>query len=45
VSEDEIIRHVRARLSIQKVPAEVAFLDELPKSPTGKLLRGKLRDL
>jgi long-chain acyl-CoA synthetase len=45
VSEDEIIRHVRARLSIQKVPAEIAFLDALPKSPTGKVLRARLKEL
>ena len=45
VSEDEILRHARTLLSIQKVPAEIAFLDELPKSPTGKLLRAKLREL
>ena len=44
VSEDEIIRHVRARLSVQKVPAEIAFLDALPKSPTGKILRARLKD-
>ncbi|MEO6013203.1 MAG: class I adenylate-forming enzyme family protein [Devosia sp.] len=45
VSEDEIIRHVRARLSAQKVPTEVAFLDALPRSPTGKLLRVQLKAL
>ena len=45
VSEDDLIRHVRAQLSTQKVPAEVAFLDALPRSPTGKLLRGKLKEL
>jgi long-chain acyl-CoA synthetase len=45
VSEDEIIRHARARLSVQKVPAEIAFLDALPRSPTGKLLRARLREL
>ncbi|MBI4922647.1 MAG: acyl--CoA ligase [Devosia nanyangense] len=45
VSEDELIRHARGKLSVQKVPAEIAFLEALPKSPTGKLLRGKLREL
>jgi long-chain acyl-CoA synthetase len=45
VSEDEIVRYARSRLSSQKVPAEVAFLDALPRSPTGKLLRGKLQEL
>lgn len=42
VSEDEIVRYARTRLSSQKVPTEIAFLDALPRSPTGKLLRAKL---
>ncbi|RYE07460.1 MAG: long-chain fatty acid--CoA ligase [Hyphomicrobiales bacterium] len=42
ISEDEIVRHARAKLSVQKVPTEIAFLDALPKSPTGKLLRARL---
>lgn len=42
VSEDEIVRYARSRLSSQKVPSEIAFLDSLPRSPTGKLLRAKL---
>jgi long-chain acyl-CoA synthetase len=45
VSPDDVIRHARERLSVQKVPAEITFLDALPKSPTGKLLRAKLREL
>lgn len=45
VSEDEIVRFARARLSSQKVPTEVAFLDALPRSSTGKLLRAKLLEL
>ena len=45
VSADDLIRYARERLSIQKVPAEIAFVDALPRSPTGKLLRGKLLDL
>ena len=44
LSEDEIVRYARARLSSQKVPTEIAFLDALPRSPTGKLLRAKLSE-
>jgi acyl-CoA synthetase (AMP-forming)/AMP-acid ligase II len=44
VSADEIMTFARSRLSIQKVPAEVEFLDVLPKSPTGKLMRTKLTE-
>lgn len=45
VSADDIIRHARERLSAQKVPVEIAFVDALPRSSTGKLLRAKLRNL
>lgn len=45
ISADEILRHARTRLSVQKVPAEIAFVDALPRSSTGKLLRSRLTDL
>ena len=45
VSEDDLIRYARQMLSVQKVPAEIAFIDALPRSPTGKLLRAKLKEL
>lgn len=44
VSADELIRDARERLSVQKVPAEIVFIDALPRSPAGKLLRGRLRE-
>jgi len=45
ISADEILRHARSRLSVQKVPAEIAFVEALPRSSTGKLLRARLKDL
>ena len=45
ISADEIIRHAREKLSVQKVPSEIAFVDALPRSPTGKLLRARLKGL
>ena len=45
ISADEVLRYAREKLSVQKVPAEIAFIDSLPKSPTGKLLRARLREL
>jgi fatty-acyl-CoA synthase len=32
-------------LARYKVPREVIFLDELPRNPTGKILKRELRDL
>ncbi|MBU3065709.1 acyl--CoA ligase [Nocardia sp. NEAU-G5] len=45
VSADELIRYTRERLSVQKVPAEIAFIDALPRSSAGKVLRARLREL
>src|SRR5271165_4550121 len=45
VAEDDIKGYVREHLARYKVPREVVFLDELPRNPTGKILKGELRDL
>ncbi len=37
-------RHVAERLSAYLVPAGFEFVDELPKTPTGKIQRYRLRD-
>jgi len=39
VSEEELIEHCRRELAPYKVPREVEFREELPKSAVGKLLR------
>ena len=41
---EDLIAHCRAHLADFKVPAEVHFLDEIPKGPSGKLLRRELRE-
>ena len=42
LDEDTVRDHVRAHLARFKVPREVVFLDELPRNPTGKVLRREL---
>jgi acyl-coenzyme A synthetase/AMP-(fatty) acid ligase len=39
-----IVEHVRARIAPYKAPKEVAFVDEIPKTLTGKIKRKELRD-
>jgi benzoate-CoA ligase family protein len=39
----ELREHVKARLVSYKVPREVTFVPELPKTPTGKIQRFKMR--
>ncbi len=43
VSEDAVKEYVRENLARYKVPREVVFLDELPRNPTGKVLKRELR--
>ncbi|MFN4011205.1 MAG: acyl-CoA synthetase [Pannonibacter sp.] len=40
----EIRAHVRTRLSAHEYPREIAFLDELPMTTTGKIIRRELRE-
>jgi long-chain acyl-CoA synthetase len=42
-SEDEIRRYCRQRLAEVKVPSTVRFVQQIPKSPTGKILKRVLR--
>lgn len=39
----ELREYLRARIAHYKVPRTVDFADELPRTPTGKLVKGKLR--
>jgi len=45
LTDDEVIRHCREHLTGYKVPKTVCFVNELPKSPVGKVLRRELRDM
>ncbi|KAA8969652.1 long-chain-fatty-acid--CoA ligase FadD2 [Mycobacterium sp.] len=43
IDEETIKRYVRDHLARYKVPRDVVFLDELPRNPTGKILKRELR--
>ena len=45
VTADELSAHVRDQLARYKVPREILFLDELPRTATGKILRRKIAEL
>ncbi|MCT7658790.1 long-chain-fatty-acid--CoA ligase FadD2 [Mycobacterium deserti] len=45
IDEDAIKHYVRDNLARYKVPREVVFLDELPRNPTGKILKRELREI
>lgn len=42
-TSEQIIAHCRQNLAAYKIPAEIIFVNELPKSPIGKILRRQLR--
>jgi fatty-acyl-CoA synthase len=42
LTEDEVRDYVRENLATYKVPREVVFLDDLPRNPTGKVLKRTL---
>jgi long-chain acyl-CoA synthetase len=44
LTADEVIAHCRVHLAGYKVPRDVEFRGELPKSNVGKILRRELRD-
>ena len=44
-SEAEIIEHCRPHLAAYKLPRSVRFVDDLPKTSTGKVMRRELKTL
>lgn len=44
VDERELIDFCRDRLAAYKYPRKIEILPELPKTPTGKVLRRELRE-
>ncbi|MFO7859665.1 MAG: hypothetical protein R6U41_00440 [Desulfosalsimonas sp.] len=44
ISEEEILEICRQKLAPFKVPKKIIFVDQLPKTPTGKLLKRDMRD-
>jgi long-chain acyl-CoA synthetase len=43
-TEEELIAFAKGRLAAYKYPRQIEFLDEVPKTVTGKLLRRELRN-
>jgi HIP---CoA ligase len=43
LDEDSVITHARERLANFKVPRTVTFIDDLPRNPSGKVLKRELR--
>jgi long-chain acyl-CoA synthetase len=44
VAADELIAYCRERMAAYKYPRQIEFIDELPKTASGKVLRRELRD-
>ncbi len=44
VAEEDLVSHCKERMAAYKYPREISFLDEIPKTATGKFLRRELRE-
>jgi long-chain acyl-CoA synthetase len=44
LTEQEVIDHCKKNLAAYKAPKQVEFVNELPKSAVGKILRRELRE-
>ena len=45
LTEADVIQYCKDQLAAYKVPKIIEFIDELPKSAVGKVLRRKLKDM
>jgi long-chain acyl-CoA synthetase len=45
VDADELVAFCRTRMAAYKYPRRIEIVDELPKTPSGKILRRALRGL
>lgn len=43
-TDKDLLKHCRRMLPAYKVPHEIVFMDELPKTATGKILKAELKD-
>jgi fatty-acyl-CoA synthase len=43
VTEEALVAYLRERLARYKLPREIVFRDEIPRNPTGKVLKRQLR--
>lgn len=44
VTADDLVAHCAARLAKFKIPKHVEFIGELPRNPSGKVLKRELRE-
>ena len=44
LTSDDLVAHCRKEMTAYKMPKIVEFIDALPKSNVGKILRRELRD-
>jgi long-chain acyl-CoA synthetase len=45
MTEEEVVAYCREKLTPYKVPKSIEFMDDLPKSAIGKIMRRELRDM
>ena len=44
LTEDDIIEHLKKELAVYKIPRSIVFIDNIPRSKLGKVVRQELRE-
>lgn len=44
LTEDEVVEYLKKELAVYKIPRSIVFIDNIPRSKLGKVLRRELRD-
>jgi fatty-acyl-CoA synthase len=45
ITADEIVEYCGSHLANEKIPATIVFIEEIPRTPTGKILKRELREM
>lgn len=45
ITKDDVKKYCRQQLTGYKIPKEIVFVDSIPKTPVGKILRRELKDI
>jgi long-chain acyl-CoA synthetase len=45
LTKEQVVKYCRQQLTGYKMPREIIFVDSIPKTPVGKILRRELKDI
>ena len=45
ITKEDVVKYCRTQLTGYKIPKQIIFVDSLPKTAVGKILRRELKDI